>query len=192
MTRIGDDGDGDDGNLVQTDAQGRYVGDAPDGTYLMAFFVPLADADADTDRKCGESGFDRSYQPEWHRNVPIEFEAEAAAEDDGDDDKVIMPDLAEVTLVTVAGSDVTLIDACLGKGPGRRSGRPLQRCRGGVRRLRRPPSEPAASDRGGRDGVVVDHPTEVARVHRSERGPGPVVGRVDDGRHRLPPGRTTA
>lgn len=30
MTRIGDDGDGDDGNLVQTDAQGRYVGDAPD------------------------------------------------------------------------------------------------------------------------------------------------------------------
>lgn len=147
MTRIGDDGDGDDGNLVQTDAQGRYVGDAPDGTYLMAFFVPLADADADSDRKCGESGFDRSYQPEWHRNVPIEFEAEAAAEDDGDDDKVIMPDLAEVTLVTVAGADVTLIDACLGKGPGAGLDVPCSDAAEGFG-TPAPPSEPAGATEG--------------------------------------------
>lgn len=88
-----------------------------------------------------------SYQPEWHRNVPIEFEAEAAAEDDGDDDKVIMPDLAEVTLVTVAGSDVTLIDACLGKGPGAGLDVPCSDAAEGFG-TPAPPSEPAGATEG--------------------------------------------
>ena len=115
-------GGGGDGQLVSTDDLGRYSGAVADGRYLMAFFVPNGDGDTgDSERDCGEDGIDRTYQPEWYRNLPIEFETEAAAaaeDSGGDGDGVIMPDITKVTLVTVAGADVSSIDACLGKGPG--------------------------------------------------------------------------
>jgi hypothetical protein len=102
--------DDDDGQMARADDQGRYLGEVPDGTYLMGFFVPLGDVDGPDG--CGDEGIDTSYQAEWYRNVAIEF-----ASDDPDSD-VQFPDLADVQLITVAGADITGIDACLGSGPG--------------------------------------------------------------------------
>jgi hypothetical protein len=111
------DGEDDDaGDMARADDQGRYRGEVPQGTYLIGFFVPLGDVDGP--EGCGGEGIDTRYQPEWYRNVAIEFTS-----DDPDSD-VQFPDLADVQLVTVAGADITGIDACLGSGPGAGSDAP--------------------------------------------------------------------
>ncbi len=55
-------------------------------------------------------GIDHGVQPEWYRNVAVQFPP-------GSDDPVF-PDPDDVELVTVAATPVSGIDACLGAGPG--------------------------------------------------------------------------
>lgn len=95
--------------IAQTDQDGRYRAEVLPGTYLIAFFVPQ---DTGGEDGCDGEQLDLSYQPEWYRNVPVEF-----GDDDSDGD-VVMPDPDEVTLVELEHEPVTGIDACLGKGPG--------------------------------------------------------------------------
>ena len=102
--------DDDLSGIAQTDQDGRYAADVLPGRYLIAFFVPQ---DAGGDTGCDGEQIDLSYQPEWYRNVPVEF-----SEDDDSDSDVVMPDPDEVTLVDLEDQPVTGIDACLGAGPG--------------------------------------------------------------------------
>lgn len=108
--------DDDLSGIAQTDEDGRYSTDMLPGEYLVAFFVPENRAGEDG---CDGEQIDLAYQPEWYRNVPVEF----SDEDDSDSD-VVMPDIDEVTFVEVTDTPVTGIDACLGAGPGAGSDAP--------------------------------------------------------------------
>ncbi len=106
--------DPDDGGMFPTGADGRWSAEAPDGSYLVGFFVPAEPVDPDEVRddgknSCGETGFAPEYQPEWYRNVAIEVE---------DDGSPVFPSPEQVELVVVDGAGVSGIDACLGPGPG--------------------------------------------------------------------------
>lgn len=108
--------DDDLSGIAQTDQDGRYSADMLPGEYLVAFFVPQDRASGDG---CDGEQIDLAYQPEWYRNVPVEF-----ADADDTDSDVVMPDIDEVTLVRVEGEPVSGIDACLGAGPGAGSDAP--------------------------------------------------------------------
>ena len=99
-----------DGAMARTGPDGTFTSSVVDGEYLMAFFVPVGDPSTPDD--CGEQGVDLDVRPEWYRNVPVQLE------DDDPQGDVVFPDLDDVTLVEVAGVDLTGIDACLGAGPG--------------------------------------------------------------------------
>jgi hypothetical protein len=102
--------DDDVNGVAQTDEAGRYTAEVLPGRYLVAFFVPR---DGGGKGRCDGEQIDLSYQPEWYRNVAVEF----SDADDSDSD-VVMPDPDEVTLVDLADEPVSGIDACLGAGPG--------------------------------------------------------------------------
>ncbi|MFN7151120.1 MAG: hypothetical protein ACK4V6_16785, partial [Microthrixaceae bacterium] len=104
------DDDDDLNGIAQTDQDGRYSADVLPGRYLIAFFVPQGSGGKGG---CDGEQLDLSYQPEWYRNVPVEF-----SDDDDSDSDVVMPDPDEVTLVEFEDEPVTGIDACLGEGPG--------------------------------------------------------------------------
>jgi hypothetical protein len=108
--------DDDLSGIAQTDQDGRYSADMLPGEYLVAFFVPEDRASEDG---CDGEQIDLSYQPEWYRNVPVEF-----SDDDDADSDVVLPDVDEVTFVEVESAPVTGIDACLGAGPGAGSDAP--------------------------------------------------------------------
>ena len=103
----GNTDDDDESVLVVTGADGRYTANVVAGQYLVAFFQPLPSGDPDD--PCN-GGIDHGVQPEWYRNVAVQFPP-------GSDDPVF-PDPDDVELVTVAATPVSGIDACLGTGPG--------------------------------------------------------------------------
>ncbi len=99
-----------DGSMALTDANGEYTHVVPEGEFIIAFFLPTGGATSP--KECGGAGIDKSYQPEWFRNVAVQFKPAP------DDDEPIFPNLSDITTVVVAGGNVTGIDACLGAGPG--------------------------------------------------------------------------
>jgi hypothetical protein len=98
-----------DGTVGVTDADGRYSIDVPEGQILMAFFRTIGGAT--TPKECDGDKIDKSVQPEWYRNVAVQFQPAP------NDQQAIFPDINDVTTVAVLGADVTGIDACLGSGP---------------------------------------------------------------------------
>lgn len=99
-----------DGTAALTGPDGRYRSDVPEGEFVVAFFRPVGGAATPSD--CNGERIDRSLQPEWYRNVAVQFLPPP------DENQPVMPDLNQLTRVVVGAADVSGIDACLGTGPG--------------------------------------------------------------------------